>query len=123
ACLREGLERLHSDGPRTGEDETVDVRIVDEFLPDRRSGTGEVIEHARWEAGVSEDFCEPKAHERRVARRLEDDRIAGDQGAGRHPGRNREGEGRGGDDGPHAVGLPDRPGRLPRAELAYRARV
>src|SRR6266540_3091682 len=74
----ERLERLHPDGARPREHEAVDLRIVDEFLPDRVAGSGEVVEDPGWETCLAQDLGEPQAHERRVARRLEDDRVARD---------------------------------------------
>src|SRR2546428_459308 len=83
----ERLERLHPDGPRPPEDETVHVWYVAERLSDGRAWSRDEIERARRKAGVSEGLGQTKAHERRVARRLEDDRVARDQRTGRHPGR------------------------------------
>ena len=71
--------------------------------PDGRSRPGDEVEHARRQAGFDDHLGEHRAHQRRIARRLEHDRISRGKRAARRSRRERERKIERRDDGPHAV--------------------
>ena len=75
--------QLHPDVVRAGEHDAVDAVVVDQFLTDRAAAARDEVEDALRDAGLVHDFGEPKPHVGRVGRRLEHDRVAGDERAPR----------------------------------------
>ena len=66
--------------------------MFDEARADLLADAGEERQHAGREAGVEEDLDEPQRDPRRLLRRLEHHRVAGDERGGDHASRDRERE-------------------------------
>ena len=73
------LGGLDPDLARAGERDERHVRMLDEALADRLAAAVHDVEDARRQPGLLEDLDEALAQHRRVARGLEDDRVAADE--------------------------------------------
>jgi len=82
----------------------MDIRVVDDRVADLRATSRHEIDRPGREAGLGHQLDQQGGAMRRVARWLEDDRVARDEGRHHLPARDRDGEIPGGDD----PGDPDR---------------
>ena len=73
-----------------GERDLVDARMFDERLPDRRSGAGDDVQHARRQPDLDRNLTERDGRQRRLAGRLEDDGVAARQRRRHFPGRQQQ---------------------------------
>ena len=96
------LVNLEADGFGAGEGDEAGFRVLDDGVAERGAGAGTEVDHAVGKAGFFEDLDETGGDGGRVARRLEDDGVAGDDGGGGHAGHDGEREVPGRDDGAHA---------------------
>ena len=74
-----GLLDLQAGGDRAGEADAADLRMPDDRVAGLRAAADHV-EHARWEA-LTGQLAEDERRERDLRRRLDDDRVAGDERA------------------------------------------
>jgi hypothetical protein len=102
----------------TGEGDAVDAVVVHHQLADLVPA-GQEVEHPGGQAGVAQALVQLVAGERALGGRLEDDGVAGHQGAAGRPGGQGHGEVERADDRPHAVGLEHRAGVLVGRQLAH----
>ena len=91
---RDGLDVRLADRPqqrpadlgRAGERDLVDARMAREGVADDRAGTGHDVEDAVGQAGLGRQLGEAQGAQRRLAGRLEDDRVAGRERRAELPG-------------------------------------
>ncbi len=90
--LRGAEMNFKTDGTRAGEGDEARFWMLDDGVAECWTGAGTEVDHAVGNAGLLEDFNEARGDCGRVARGLEDDRVAGDDGSGRHAGHDGEGK-------------------------------
>ena len=103
---------FQADRFRAGENETVHVRIGDEFVAGGVAGAGDEVEHAGRQSSVAQNFIQAEAGPGRVAGGLEHNCVSSNQSPGSHARGegNREVERR--DHGPDPVRLEHAPSLL-----------
>ncbi len=92
---------------RAGERDDRDVGRIDDGVADLTAGAGHEVDDTGREAGLGHELDDERGAVRRVARRLEDHGVAGDQGGHHLPARDGHREVPGGDDAGHADRLAD----------------
>jgi hypothetical protein len=102
-ALSRSADQVHPDVFRSGEDDAVDVLVVDQLLARGAAAAGDEVEDAGGNPGLVHHLHQFVAEERRHRRRLEDDGVAGDERAARRPRGEREREVERRDDRPDAV--------------------
>ncbi len=122
--LRERVEQPHPDLVRAGEHDAVDAGVVLERLADRVARAHDEVDRALGNAGLDVGHHQVDRRERRRARRLEDDRVAAEQGGSRRAAGQGHREVERADDGEDAVRPEHGPG-VDRgvAEVAHRVVV
>ena len=108
--LRERPEDAHPDLVRAGEHDAVDARVVLERLADRLARAHDEVDGALRDAGIDVGLEQVLRRQRRGGRRLEHDRVAGQQGGAGRTGRQRHREVERADDREDAVRAEDRAG-------------
>src|SRR5207245_2557947 len=99
---------------RRRERDDADIGVVDDGVTDLRTAARDEVDRARWETGLGHQLDQERRAPRRVAGRLEDDGVAGDERRYDLPARDRHREVPGRDDSSHTDRLTDAHGPLVR---------
>ena len=118
-----GLDDVEADVLGAGEGDERHVGVLDQVGADVLADAGQEGEHARRQPARGQRLDQPRRHRRRLLGRLEEHRVARDQGGRHHPGGDGEGEVPRGDDDADAPALVAQPVVLPRRRLHRAAPV
>ena len=110
--MREVMIDFQADRFGAGENETVQVRVGDEFVAGSVAGASNEVEDAGWQSSVAQHFIEAEAGPGRVAGRLENNCVSGDQSPRSHARGQGDREVERRDHGPDPVWLEHAPGLL-----------
>ena len=110
--LRAASVKLRADFVRAGERQPVNVGTLNEFIARVAPRAHDEIQHARRKACLRKDFDDFHRRERGDCGRLEDDRVAADEGGRDLPNGNRDGEIPGRDSADDPEGLANRVGKI-----------
>ena len=83
---------VEADFLRSGEGDEARLWVLDDGVAEGRAGAGAEIDHAAGHACFFEHINKARGDGGRIAGRLQDDGVAGDDGSGRHAGHDGEGE-------------------------------
>ena len=101
-----GLPNLQPDFSRAREGDEIHIGMRDQVRAHLAARAGQQVRDARRQAGLDEEFHQPRADDRRLVRGLQDDGVAGHHGRGRHAREDGEGEVPGRNDHAHAARPP-----------------